>query len=367
MAFGYAFSALLMVPKFAAKALSASAQQIGELQAAPVVAAIIVAPLCGRWIDRGGWRPALLLGSALIALGTTGFGAVRELGTLAFALRAVQGVGNSLVIGGTGALVALIVPRANHGRAFGTVGAAALMMNAVGASVTEGLAERFGWGVAFEVAGAVVLLAFAFTLTLPAVSTLAPAHGAAAQLNGNSLLRWLVYYGSFASGIGFAVLATFTQPFALSLGAERVSMLFVGYTLTALIVRFGLGGLADRWGRRRAAAAALGVYALTALAAAALRPEWLFCLGLGFGAAHGLAWPALSALAVQHAPAGRSGSALVELSAVFGAGSMLAMWAGGALVGRFGYPLTFAVAAACVASGALTLGIRSGAARAPES
>src|SRR5687768_5523047 len=67
MAFGYAFSSLLVVPKYLMTALHASPREIGELAAIPALAGIAIAPVCGRWLDRGGARAALLLGTALLA------------------------------------------------------------------------------------------------------------------------------------------------------------------------------------------------------------------------------------------------------------------------------------------------------------
>ena len=56
MAFGYAFSALLVVPKYLTTALGASPRQIGELSALPALAGIAAAPLCGRWLPQA--RPS---------------------------------------------------------------------------------------------------------------------------------------------------------------------------------------------------------------------------------------------------------------------------------------------------------------------
>jgi MFS family permease len=161
---------------------------------------------------------------------------------------------------------------------------------------------------------------------------------------------------TLAAGAGFGMLITFTQPYALSLGASHVASLFFGYTLTALAVRLGFGGAVDRWGPARAGRAALAVYAATVLAAAALTPATLFPIGLGFGFAHGLAWPALCALAVQHADPARAGSALTRVQARFAAGSMLAVWLGGLAVHAWGYPLAFVGVGVSVAAGALALG-----------
>src|SRR6185503_1411288 len=167
--------------------------------------------------------------------------------------------------------------------------------------------------------------------------------------------RSSVTFAALAAGAAFATIATFTQPFVLSLGATDVAPLFIGYTLTALVVRLGFGGHVDRWGRRRTALFALSLYALAVLSAALVRPSWLFALGLMFGAAHGVVWPALNALAVERAQAGRSGSALTRLHATFGVGAMGAVWGIGWLVGAIGYSLSFAIAAFFVACGAATL------------
>ncbi|HEV8547701.1 MAG TPA: MFS transporter [Polyangiaceae bacterium] len=356
MAYGYAYSALLLVPKFATVVLYANPTQVGQLASCPVLAAVLAAPFCGRLLDRGGYRTAMLFGTCVFAVSAFGFGSLHELGPLAYALRALHGVGNAFIAGGSATLVTRLVPSQHHGRAFGTAGAASLMMNAVASSATERLADAFGWAVAFEVAGAALFVALGLALCQPyeaenadTPATLSVRSAAASRRAGG--------YATFAAGAGFGMLITFTQPYALSLGAVHVATMFVGYTLTALFVRLGMGGAVDRFGRRRAALLALGVYAATVLSAAALRPEFLFPLGLCFGLAHGVAWPALSALAVESAPPGRIGSALSRMQAQFAAGTVLAVWLGGRIVDARGYPLAFALVALAVATGAVALGL----------
>src|SRR5690348_565444 len=74
MAYGYAYSALLLVPKFATVALYANPTEVGELASCPVLAAIAAAPFCGRILDRGGHRTAMLFGAALLGASTFAFG-----------------------------------------------------------------------------------------------------------------------------------------------------------------------------------------------------------------------------------------------------------------------------------------------------
>jgi MFS family permease len=227
-------------------------------------------------------------------------------------------------------------------------------MNAIAAYSTERLADVFGWGVAYEVAGGFTLLAFALTSSIPPVRAdtafePAPTSASAPGSTGG------VTVAALAAGAAFATIATFTQPFVISLGATDVAPLFIGYTATALIVRLGFGSYMDRWGRRRTALWSLSLYAVAVLAAALVRPSLLFPFGLVFGAAHGVLWPSINALAVERAEAGRSGSALTRLHAMFGVGAMGAVWGIGWLVGAIGYSLSFVIAAVFVACGAATL------------
>jgi MFS family permease len=287
-----------------------------------------------------------------LSIGTFGF--FRAIEPLVYVARAVQGVGNTLVIGGAAALVTMFVTPKHHARAFGLAGSASLAMNALASYTTERLAHAFGWGVAFEVAGGIALLAFVFTSAIPPVES-QPVIEPAPHSAGGATGARSVTFAALAGGAAFATIATFTQPLVLELGGTDVASLFVGYTVTALAVRLGLGTFVDRWGRRRAALAALSLYVLAVLAAAAIRPAWLFALGLAFGAAHGLLWPALNALAVERAAIGRSGSALTRLHATFGIGSMGALWGVGWLVHAIGYSLSFVMVAVFVAACAFTL------------
>jgi MFS family permease len=354
MAFGYTFSSLLVVPKYLATALHASPREIGELAAIPALSGIAIAPLCGRWLDRGGARAMVLLGAALLTLSVCAFGFFSAIDPALYALRAIHGVGNTFVMGGTAAFVTLLVAPKHHARAFGLAGSAALAMNAVAPYATERLAHVYGWGVAFEVAGASGVAAFALTLAIPAAEP-APAVERPPISTGSPGGAPTVVFAALAAGAAFATIATFTQPFILGQGASDVAPLFVGYTATALAVRLGFGSFIERWGRRRTALLSLSLYVVSVLGAAIVRPPYLFLLGLGFGAAHGMAWPSLNALAVERAQAGRSGSALARLHATFGIGAMAAVWGIGWLVGEVGYPLSFAIAAWFVAGGALTL------------
>ena len=360
LAFGYAFSALLLAPKYAALKLGADSSTIGQLGASYVLAAAACAPLVGRFLDRGHHRSAILVGSLLLTLSLGVFGLFERVEPSLYFVRALQGIGNTLVMGGAFTLVTKLVPARDHGRAFGWVGSASLLMNGVAAYVTEHLAEAFGWDAAFFAAGLVSFLSFVFAYTLPSGADAARLERApdSRANRGARLSPWVVYGALAATGAAYATLATFVQPYAIALGDHEMSGFFIGYTFTALAVRLVGGSFADRFPRHLTSAFALVIYVLCLVLAARLGRGGLFPLGLVFGLAHGMAWPSLNALVVEQAEPARVGTALSLMQALFGVGSIVAVLGVGHLIELAGYPLCFVLVSFVTLGSALSLVVR---------
>jgi MFS family permease len=120
-----------------------------------------------------------------------------------------------------------------------------------------------------------------------------------------------------AFGLGQGVMFTFFPTYALDLGVRWVGLFAVTYSGAALGVRATASGLADTIGRRAVIIPAL---ALQAGATVLLSSLGLLARSLGFpagpslalagllaGAAHGLLYPALTALVVDVTPPERRG------------------------------------------------------------
>jgi MFS family permease len=148
------------------------------------------------------------------------------------------------------------------------------------------------------------------------------------------------------AGACFGTLITFTQPYALARGAERVSGYLIGYTLGALFVRVGLGGMADRFGHRRVAQLSLATYGMVAIGTSCLTPSWIVPFGVGFGLSHGFLYPALAALAAEGSNPERRGRALSAFNAYFNLGAGLALVGCGWLARVAGYPAVFVLVGA---------------------
>jgi MFS family permease len=153
-----------------------------------------------------------------------------------------------------------------------------------------------------------------------------------------------VLYAAGALGVAFGAFATFSQPMVLEMGGQQVRGLFIGYTAAAVAARLLLGTLADSLGRTRVSLVALALYGAVVLAMAALRPDTLVLFGIGVGLAHGLAYPALTAVLIGRiGPAGR-GSAMAFFVGAFNAGGAISCLGLGVMASAWGYPSVFLTA-----------------------
>ena len=346
--FGLSYSAFFLLPKFLARQFGAHADAIGAVAATALLASVLASPWTGAWLDRGARRPFVVYGALINGLSGCAFAWVHEVSWPIFALRVVHGVSYALVFNGIVTLAADLAPPKKLGQAIGLCGAASIMANAIAPAISEPLADRRGWGAVFLCAGGAALVAALLSLGIrepkPAASSEHEAESASLP-SALSLLREPQRLGAFvcsaANGAAFGTMFTFTQPFALSLGASKVSSFFLGYTLVALSVRLLLGKSADAWGRRRVAVIALVLYGVVLCLTSLLRPNLLFALGAGLGLAHGLLYPSINALAAEGVPRARRGAVMSYFFGCFGAGSAIWVLIFGLVAKSRGYPLVF--------------------------
>jgi DHA1 family tetracycline resistance protein-like MFS transporter len=156
-------------------------------------------------------------------------------------------------------------------------------------------------------------------------------------------------------GMAFMAMFAFHQPYALSLGAERVGSFFVGFTVAALAMRLGLGGLGDRFGHRPVAMFAILLYAMVPFSMSGLSTEVLWMYGAGLGVAHGIVYPTLTALATERAPPETRGRIIGAYSGSFQSGTTLGSLAWGHVAAGAGYPRVFHGATVAALVGLATL------------
>ncbi|HEY4156671.1 MAG TPA: MFS transporter, partial [Polyangiaceae bacterium] len=341
--FGLAYSTFYLIPKYLTQQMHASPDELGMTTAAALIPGVLSVPLIGRGIDRIGRKPFIVWGALFHALGGLAFLSVHAVSPLLFAARALQGIAYVAVFTSISTLAVDLAPIARVGQAIGLCGAAGMAANALAPAAAEIIAEHAGWRTAFLLSVLCSLAAVTLGLRLqerrhePAAVRREPS----SPDLGRPLP--LIFYAGAVVGAGFGAMFTYTQPFALGLGAERVSAFFIGYTVAALSMRIFLGTLADRLGHERVAFATIGMYGFVLLLTSLLRADMLFELGIAFGLVHGLMYPALNALALAGTPPDKRGLVMSYFSGAFNGGNGVWLLLMGALAKAQGYPLVFVV------------------------
>jgi MFS family permease len=358
MAFGYSGSTFLLLPKYLSTELGASPAQIGRVTAIMSLAAVLAIPFVGDLIDRVGRKPLISLGCALSAVYAGAWLFVDRMSVFVDLVQIVGGIAVMVAFNSASTLVADQAPPERLSQAIGIFGAANMAMGAIAPAVAELLAVSVGWHAAFGLATLVALASFVLSRRVYEAPRLA---AAPVKVRTGMLALWkrLAFY-SFTmttAGAAYAAVYTYYQPFVLAQGATHVSPFFVGFTLAAVSTRVFFGALPDRIGRRRAALGSYTLYAVMVLAMTQLTPSRLLLFGFLFGYAHGVYYPTLSAMFVEHAHPDERGRVMTLVTGSFRLGNVCSALALGWVAERYGYREVFVLASfvSALGVGALAL------------
>ena len=260
------FAMVLPLLPFYAKKLAATPEMIGMLTAIFSVAQLIAAPYWGRFSDRYGRRPALLIGLSASAIAYVIFGYADALWLLVLS-RIVQGAGGGTT-GVAQAYVTETVKASKRAQALGWLSAATSAGVAIGPAIGSFSNQHFGPAAPGLVAAALCVLNVAFAWKwLPESRVPTPAgmpsrpkrpvwHAAAEVVQHPtrpvSRLIWIY-------GVGMFAFTCFTSILALFLDAEfGVTEQTIGYfysyvgALSFVMRSLLLGPVVSRIGEVRA-------------------------------------------------------------------------------------------------------------------
>jgi MFS family permease len=338
--------------------------QASTLVSLYLVAMLVGQPLAGRLGDVVGAR-------RLATVATTGFGVFSAAAMVAgsfwllVALRTLQAAFASALVPSVQAMLRVVVPAPQRGRAFGVQGSV-LGVGAGLGPVIGGLATgAFGWRSIFGVNLPVVLVVlFVLRRRVAPSRTPVPDAGAAPDDAGR------LFNGVFGAAFSTQALSTLAQ-YALLLAVPIVldargwSAAAIGVALSSLtlgmVVTGPFGGrLGDAHGRRRPVVLGLAL-TLAAVAASAAGgddvPSALLVVTLLlFGLGLGVATPSVMTAGIEAAPQARTGSAAGLLSASRYVGSIASTLVLAGVVGDDGSGLA-TMLTVCAASLAVSLAV----------
>jgi len=356
--FGFGWSLYLLIPKYLATELHAGPDVIGRISAMGGLAGLLTIPFAAQGMDRYARRSFFQLGALLIVVLSIGFTQVRSVTPLVYVLQGCVSAAFVLAFNATAALLSDYAPPERLGQAIGWLGGANVGMNAVATLVAEPLAASHGWSAVFAVGVLAGVGAFVLSFGLraaPARPRAPAAVGGGAGRIGAGVVPLLSCV--LLMGASFIAMFGFVQPYAVALGAHEVGSFFVGYTVAVVAGRVLLGGLGDRLGRRRVSVWMLLGYAAASFIMRELDIDLLFAYGLAFGAAHGIVYPTLNALLLEHLPSDRRGLGMVLYNGAFNLGAGVGGFGWGMLAKQHGYPLIYVAASLGSLLAAAVLGL----------
>ena len=322
---------------------------IGLVQGMYSAAGIVCQPLVGLWLDRLGRRFFMLVGVTVLTVSSAAFIVSASIPLFAI-LRALHGVAFSTFFVANYIHVVEMVPVARRSWALGIYGLAGLSATALAPLLAEFVIRHFGFPASFFVStlfsGGALGIVYRSRDARPPTPGAGP--GAEELREGLRELRRLHNALAFFFGLGTGTVFTFLPTFGEELGVKGLGLFYTAYAGAAILVRLFGGQLADIRGRRAVIVPSMFIQAsatmiLTLIAASVTRRmptpvlPFLALAGLLAGGAHGLLYPALSALVMDVTPERRRGPAVGIYSSVFLVGNAVGSIVFGYVAHGLGY------------------------------
>jgi len=296
---------------------------IGALMAMFTVAALL-RPLFGRTADKRGRRIVLVWGTLTLGASTflyAAFGSALPL----FFVRFLNGIGLAAFHTAAYAIIGDLAPSTRRLQAIAFFYMSVDLAIATGPIVAKAMENAWGYAAVYLLAGCLAVLAFFVSLAVRETRVTGETEGESvrARMRMTPLQKAI-----FASTMGFTLTFGALQAFIIlsseASGVERGELFFTVFAVTLIVFRLGMGRKADRLPRQPLiiTSALITLVGLAVIAVAGNLPAIIagsFIYALGFAYLP----TTLSALLLDHTPAGDRGAALGIFMAVFDIGICL--------------------------------------------
>ncbi len=308
---------LPVLPRYVHGPLDAGNIAVGVVIGSYAVTGLLLRPFAGRLSDRRGRKPAVLVGSLLVAV--AGFLYLLPFGVPGLIVaRLTLGAGEGTVFTAGSAWIVDLAPPGRRGRVIGLYGLAVWAGLSAGPLIGELLLHASGYTLVWLFAGTVPLLGALAALRLPD-----PFRRVAHAERHPLIAREAIRPGAALAlaSVGYATVAAFVVLHLDARGVGHGAAVFGAFATMVVLTRLIGGDLPDRVGPARVATAAAIVEAvgLATIAVAHSLPVAL-AGALAMGAAFSLLYPSLSLIVVGRIPDTQRGAALGTFTAFFDAG-----------------------------------------------
>jgi MFS family permease len=346
---------LPVLPRYVHGPLDAGNIAVGVVIGSFAITGLLLRPFAGRLADRRGRKPAVLLGSVLVAV--AGFLYLLPLGVAGLiGARLLLGAGEGTVFTAGSAWIVDIAPPERRGRVIGLYGLAVWSGLSVGPLIGELLLHASGYTLVWLFAGVAPLIGAAIAARLPD-----PFHPKPGKDEHHPLIAAEAVRPGVAlalGSLGYATVASFVVLHLESRGIGHGALVFGVFATMVVLTRLVGGDLPDRVGPTRVAIVAAIAEAVGLVAIGAAQSLAIAVAGaMAMGAAFSLLYPSLSLIVVDRVPETRRGAALGTFTAFFDAGIGVGAPLAGVATALTDYEgaFLFAAAAALVSSATTAL------------
>lgn len=281
----------------------ATKSRIGWIMGIHSLTAIIIRPLFGRMIDVKGRKKISLAGITSLILIMPFFHFIQDAGALPLVLRALTGFGWGISLMATMTICSDLAPVNRLAQSMGIIGVAGLISVALGPLIGEEIVNRFGYGGVFNVS--LFFLLISFLCMLVTKETIKLNNGSSIpskkfKLNISVFSLVLVASLPIAHGAVRGGVVYFIALFGKSISFDRIGPFFVAFSAAAILTRLLMGGLSDKYGRKRILFPSVCLISLNLIVISQVQSFWLFVLtGFIGGLGQGLIFPALSTYTID--------------------------------------------------------------------
>ena len=329
-----------------------SKSRVGLIMGIHSVTAILVRPLFGRVLDKRGGRIVAIVGMLVMIASMPGFYLLQSAGLLAILLRALNGVGWGVATTALLAICSDLVPPAQMAHSLGIIGVAGIVSQAVGPTVAEEILRHHSFNAVFTVS--LVTLAAALLCIVPIKGEAAPKTARSKVEQKPSIvvyplfILFIIAAMPVTHGAARGTVLNFIALYGASLGFGRIGPFFLAFSAAAIITRFGLGGISDRYGRKSVILPSAVLIGLNLFWIAGLHSYWAFVVtGFIAGLGQGMIFPALSTYLIDFLGRENKGLALGLYLSLFDVGMGLGSPVFGWISDVSGYR-TMYIAAGCL-------------------
>lgn len=302
-----------------------SKSRVGLIMGIHSVTAILVRPLFGRVLDKQGGRIVAIVGMLVMIASMPGFYLLQSAGLLAVLLRALNGVGWGVATTALLAICSDLVPPAQMAHSLGIIGVAGIVSQAVGPTVAEEILRHHSFNAVFTVS--LVTLAAALLCIVPIKGEAAPKTARSKVEQKPSIvvyplfILFIIAAMPVTHGAARGTVLNFIALYGASLGFGRIGPFFLAFSAAAIITRFGLGGISDRYGRKSVILPSAVLIGLNLFWIAGLHSYWAFVVtGFIAGLGQGMIFPALSTYLIDFLGRENKGLALGLYLSLFDVG-----------------------------------------------